>query len=330
LASEEERLATWIQPRRNEVRRAKHVVLQAFESNPLWRTWDLVKQARDVLGFPDPDPNPGLQKVDLRVEPFDENHRVVVALRGTLAIQLALAELDTCGVILRAATDGQETGSPISASVKFKLEDVHGSYTTEQVRTGAAYVASGYLMASFEALEQAWYLDADLLTEDTGGLQLNDRARRALSEALRAYRSGLYLACASLLGVVSEAMWYEAAHRILESGYKSGSLTKAIANTATADVIKRVGEAIEQEGKGLPSSTRSELVSHATLLRGLRNYGVHPAEEDSLLAKHFEEDTCGLLIARMATYLRQLGEATGAVEEALLHGVPQQAGKADV
>ncbi len=319
LASAEESLAIWIQPSRNDVRRSKRVVLQAFESDAQWPTGKLVSHVRHKLGFPDLEPSPSSPKINLKSETFDANHSAVLAVRGTLATQLALAELGTRSVILPAAMDG-DTGT-IPAYIRFRLEDNHGAYMTENIQTRAAKVASGYVMASLEAIDQPWYLDADLLAEETGGLELNERARRALSEALDAYRRGLYLACASLLGVVSEAMWYEAAKRIIASGFQSKPLTKAIANTATADVIERVGQAIQQEGKGLPATTQSELVSHATLLRSLRNYGVHPAEEDSLLAKHFEEDTCGLLIVRMATYLRQLGDATGAMEEAL-RGTP--------
>jgi hypothetical protein len=50
-----------------------------------------------------------------------------------------------------------------------------------------------------------------------------------------------------------------------------------------------------------------ELVSTATLMRDLRNYGVHPrAIEDESLERHFTEETGGLLILNVRSYLARL------------------------
>ena len=98
-----------------------------------------------------------------------------------------------------------------------------------------------------------------------------------------------------------------------------GSAREGVRSTATADVIELVAQAIRERTSDtkLPRITNSELVAEATVLRDLRNYGVHPAKEDQHLERWFEEDTCGLLIARMYRYLRQLAGALDALVAAL-------------
>lgn len=79
----------------------------------------------------------------------------------------------------------------------------------------------------------AWYRDPDLFLEELSDLGLDERAERALRESIRAFNRGLYLAAASLLGVVSEAAWYAAASRLAKPGSR---LEVEMRNERTAKV----------------------------------------------------------------------------------------------
>ena len=66
---------------------------------------------------------------------------------------------------------------------------------------------------------------------------------RCIAEALAAYRHGLFLACANLLGAASEAAWYASGERLREL---DPQLDKAIDDDRTAKVIDRVAEVLRQ------------------------------------------------------------------------------------
>jgi hypothetical protein len=311
----EDDIASWIQPSRNDVRRAKTAILAALDDETIRGTGHLIAAARKALGLPSLEPLP--MKIDCTREPPNPDSTPVAAFRGSLAGQHALAELAARGVIIPGKVDDAlNREDEVPAVTYFKLVHIGGTTNTDRLSTGAPETAFAYRMGSWPNLEDPWYLDPDLLSSDElAGVQLNERASRSLGEALDAYRQGLYLACASLLGVVSEAVWYEGAARVIESRGGWGALDKAVRSTATADVIQLVAQAIREQASGakLRRTTADELVAEATVMRELRNYGVHPAQEDAHLERWFEEDTCGLLIARMYRYLRQLTRALDAV-----------------
>jgi len=56
-----------------------------------------------------------------------------------------------------------------------------------------------------------------------------------------------------------------------------------------------------------------ELLATASLLRELRNYGVHPLKVRDDLERYFNEEACGLLLLRTHNYLVNLAAAAEAV-----------------
>jgi hypothetical protein len=173
-------------------------------------------------------------------------------------------------------------------------------------------VADSYMVAV--PGEARWYLDPDLFAEEIAYLELTERAHRALREALSSFRRGLYLACASLLGVVSEAAWYAAGERIG---------TPPIAKAIKADATNRVQKLVAEHLRGVRTLARrptlpDELLAHAGILREIRNYGVHPREIRDDLERYFSEEACGLLLFETHHYLTALaGAAEEAVSDAL-------------
>ena len=159
---------------------------------------------------------------------------------------------------------------------------------------------------SLGARQHRWYLEPTLFVEGLETLELDQRARRALDEALRAYRRGLYLACTSLLGVVLEAAWYSAATALVPSG----QLLQAVEQERTARMQQLLSERLKVGG--VAPTLPFELLAFAALLRELRNYGVHPAGEiNDDLERYFTEEAAGLLILQTHHHLTKL---SGAVE----------------
>lgn len=112
-------------------------------------------------------------------------------------------------------------------------------------------------------------------------------------ESLSAFERGLYLSSAALLGVVSEASWYQAAERL----GKPGKLDEAVRGERTA-IVQQLVAAHLRQNRTASATTPDELLANAALLRELRNYGVHPAEVRDDLERYFGEEECGLLLLR--------------------------------
>jgi hypothetical protein len=106
---------------------------------------------------------------------------------------------------------------------------------------------------------------------------------------------------------VSEAAWYVAAERL----GKPGKLEEEVRNERTANVQKLVAGILHERRAGSPTLPE-ELFANATLLRVLRNYGVHPAEQRDDLERYFNEEECGLLLLRTHNYLVRLSSAVEA------------------
>jgi hypothetical protein len=138
------------------------------------------------------------------------------------------------------------------------------------------------------------------------GTLLSARAVECLDEALAAFRRGLYLSAVNLLGAVSEAAWYRLGE-LLEPAVPD--LTEALANHRTGEIQRLVAK-VFVDHRGRARSMTNELVSHASYLRDLRNYGVHPhADQDPGQAHAFTETGCLLLVIETHRYLARLREA---------------------
>lgn len=145
---------------------------------------------------------------------------------------------------------------------------------------------------------EAWFLDADVFAADLSDLQLDPRTIRCLQECLVAYRRGLYLAAASLLGAAVEGAWYTVAEQLRE---QEPRLVKPLNLNETTKVQRLVAERLGAE--------HQELLAHAGFMRDVRNYGIHPRPaEREQLERYFTEETCAYLILTSYHHLRRLGD----------------------
>ena len=105
---------------------------------------------------------------------------------------------------------------------------------------------------------------------------LGRRGINLVRESRRALHNGLYLASSSLLAAASEAAWFNLARSVPGRGAKLTSLV---------DGGRDVSEVIRLTSQHLSALPRSqalvtEVVAQAHLFRDIRNYALHPVEDD--------------------------------------------------
>jgi len=141
-------------------------------------------------------------------------------------------------------------------------------------------VASHYRLSRRLIDDALWReLHASLTTVDLTPL-LGRRGVRCFTEALDAFRHGLYLATANLAGAASEAAWYTLASHLATSG---PAVAKAFVAEDTVWVIQRTGERLRQVPNQKIAVT--ELLAQAAFLRDFRNYGLHPRPQQRPTAR---------------------------------------------
>ncbi len=282
-----------ITPNETDIRRATRCVLTALEDGRSHFTGELVRAVCSERGAPVATAG---MRVEFVAQPVAENVRedepLLAGIRARWGAIEAVAELAAQGLIVPACGPSTEQEFRNYEGVPERIGFQHpGGVTSVLVPSWAPAVAEAYRLAH-GARRRHWYLEPNLFLEELTDLDLDDRARRALREALKAYRRGLYLACASMLGVVFEAAWYRAANSLRPTG----SLADAVQQERTARMQELVASRLRGVD-GIPATLPQELLAHAALLRELRNYGVHPAgpvRDD--LERYLEEEACGLLI----------------------------------
>lgn len=305
------RLAELVTPSRTDVRRAKKVVLQALHDGRPHRTAALVRAAAIALGGPEVVDRLEIRFVETPTpERLTGDEPVLLNIKGRLAGQEAIAELAARGLAVPAPDPGDEYAEPrervLEDRVDVRIDHPRGGFGLK-LDVWPPLVGPAYRLAQ-NHLEPPWYLDPDLFLGDLDVLGFDERAQRALREALDAYRAGLYLACASLLGVVSESVWYDAATRL----GAPPKLMAAVQQERTAEVQRLLTQEF-RAAKVRPPTLPDELHSQAALLREIRNYGLHRGPEKDELERFFNEDACGLLILSTHNYLVRLGRAIGAL-----------------
>lgn len=305
-----ERFHKLIEPGRTDVLRAKRAVLAKFDDGGSHTAAALLDAVSDAFGT-----MRDMERVEVQFlkdpapELVDSATPVVQFLRARIAGMFAIGELAAAVVIEPALP-------PPSGE-----ESTHFRWLNEQtIRIGIKHPHGGYavdVILTRPALEQAyhrpseggaWYRDPNLFLEDLSGLGLDERAERALRESIRAFNRGLYLAAISLLGVVSEAAWYAAAGQLATHG---GRLEDEIRNERTAKVQTLVAGILRDRQAG-SRTMPDELLANASLLRELRNYGVHPVNVRDDLERYLNEEECGLLLLRTHNYLVRLSAAVDA------------------
>jgi hypothetical protein len=298
-------------PSTTDVRRAKHTLLASLEDGRSHRSPWLISRAAEDLGAVSNAPTGITFHEQATADSVDPNAPALVSVRSRLAAMRGLAELAALGTIISASDPAGEEESrhdPLMRNETITIGTVQpGSSGGVNARVDRPMLAEAYMLTYPSSAP--WLLEPDLFAEEIGDIVLSDRAHRALREALDSFRRGLYLACASLLGVVSEAAWYAAAERL-----GTPPIAKAIEEDATARMQNLVAEHLRADKalarrKTLPD----ELLAHAALLRDIRNYGVHPRETRDDLERWFTEDACALLIRQTHHYLTLLAST---VEEA--------------
>lgn len=143
-------------------------------------------------------------------------------------------------------------------------------------------------------------LAANRFLEGIEGL-LGKRGSDCVRESLDAYRARLYLASVNLLGAACEAAWYAAGAQLATV---DNDINLAINGTQTSRVVNRVADAL----RGTVKQHRlNELMAFENHLRELRNYGIHPREDDDTgLAAAFSETGAWCLISQCHRHLKLL------------------------
>lgn len=263
-------------------------------------------------GIP-PEPSHGEK---LQIASADDIDRVVTASEPLIARpRLAwaategLLDLVALGIAIEASeSPTHEEGNPMigpgAFSVDYQLGPNGGAI---RVPGPLPNLTRAYRLAPHVGADATqWFTDPDLFTADLEQLRLDARACRCLVEALAAYRHGLFLACASLLGAASEGAWYAAGEQLR---HLNTQLARAHDDGNTSKVIARVGEVLRQHS-GLRVLV-DDLHAQAALFRQLRNYGVHPRpSETGHLERYFSDSGAAMLLLETYTYLSRL---TGAV-----------------
>jgi len=110
---------------------------------------------------------------------------------------------------------------------------------------------------------------------------------------------------------VSEAAWYSAADWL---ALASSKLRQHLRDGKTALVESGVAQLIRDRRTGEPTLA-DELLAQASVLRAIRNYGVHPSAIRDDLERYFTEEACGLLILTTQNYLTRLASAVSVATE---------------
>jgi hypothetical protein len=225
----------------------------------------------------------------------------------------AIAELAAAGLLIPAdqnTVPAEERGpQPFPEITMIGYKHPSGGDSV-RVLPGLPLLAEAYRLPHALRGRPAWHLDVDLFAADLSELELDPRTRRTLHEALEAFRRGLFLAAANLLGGATEGAWYAAAERLMAI---EPNLRRPLEKDQTAKIEKLVHELAQSVRR----TEADELLAHASLMREIRNYGVHPrTSETPRLEDHFSEDTCGMLVLATHRHLRLLAEV---VEAAVGH-----------
>lgn len=290
------RIYVAIGPSRNEVIAAKRRVLEVLSDRQPHHVGNLLNLLVDDEGVPTPQHG---DRIDL--DAFDEDHPILKFVRLQTAVVEAIGELDALGCLVPVHSEEH-------ANIGHLLNigwHRQGTSSGIDVSEGVPVLRHQHvrLVHGLNPTYASRIYDHDLYLQALTDLDFDDRPRRCVYEALRAYRQGLYISCGSLLGAVSEAAWFS-----VGEAFRSESKT-------WADLLDR-GTFIDLQKKLVPrlrqtfhDSVVDEIVSFSSLLRRMRNYGVHPkGVDDAAVERYFNDETCGLLLVENHDYLVRMAK----------------------
>jgi hypothetical protein len=287
-----------LEPTFAEVLEAKEMILALLSDGEVHRQDELINVLNDSRGL-----LRDASAYTLNTQAWDSRDDAIARIRQQHAGITAVMELEMSGALVRTLLNPERifTEAPgIKSSV-----DV----PAKQPAVGDSYRLRPH--ASELGLERV--LDRDLFARDSfADLRLGPRTQLTLDEALAAFRRQLWLACASLMGAVSEAAWFGAGERLRG---RDSSLDKALdRGDSVTQVVTRACRLIDA-ARGRWPNAAAELQSHAFYLWRIRNYGVHPRDNvsDADLEEAFTEAGCAVLLLRTRSYLTLLSDAVDAV-----------------
>ncbi len=299
-----------LKPTLTEITRAKNAILQLLAAS---RQPENIGTLQSVLVEAErlPPPSEAAGSVDVEAAGVEtiRSLPVVKSSRLARAGAEAVIDLEAQGIIVGVESLPGESPLPIlREAVRIPATRRNHGFAVTVPTLLPSFLTAYRLAPRYSDLELPWYLDADIFLLDLEELSLEPRTRRALVEALQAFRHRLYLAAANLLGAVSEGAWYSVAVRL--SPYSSdlaGALTNDRPSALT--IRRKAADALRRDGR-----LRGEvdgLVAQAETLRLMRNYAVHPKDlETEHLERYLGEAATGVLILNSHSYLTRLMTVT--------------------
>ena len=286
-------------PTATEVARAKALILNELKTGTTQRLDHLVRLPTEAEGLT----GQGTQTDELDLSDPREDHTRVTYLRLSRAAAEAIGQLSAAGTIIPAASAGHDA-TGVRWDIKYRKGAQSGKHSVGSGRPLLENAA--YRLVRPDA--PIWAMNTDFLLAGAGHLLLPAKTVRWLEEALRAYRHGLYFASLSLLGAGSEGAWFHLAEQLRN---RSPKIERLLDDPRVS--AKTVQEAVATFLRDDKDFRRyvDEISHFASLLRRIRNYGIHPREEDSHLSEYFDETKCGTLLLGSRDYLYRLAEIAG-------------------
>ncbi len=294
------------EPGRIDIVRAKQHLLGQLGDGLPHRTETLIASVAALFGT-DPLGHP---QIDLPDRASAEavvtaDHPVVAEIRADRTAREALAELGAGGMLI-AAGSGTFAGAE-SITLTYQIPGSAAGLVLQVPRPG---VLSDIVQLPHRLREQGmWGVEPDIFIADLASLGLDPRTERSLREAIESYRRGVYLAAASLLGAAVEGAWYAAGQRLRHA---SPRVDQLVNRDRTAQLQAAVTATLRDHMVAGHRSWEADALSQfASLMRNIRNYGVHPRQlTDGDIEVYFTEDKCGLLFLETHRHLKQLAEIT--------------------
>lgn len=301
-------IAEAVKPSDANIRTAKQAILNQLADGSVRRLTELIEVAGSGSG---PERRESIHEEDVADPVRLREHPLIRKRRNYIAAVSAIADLEIAGVISphqRLDGGGGWDGRFESLrTVSFRRRGGSGSVQLTGLPIpepqGVAYRLH---RAHLGDPEQAHVLDPDLLLE---GLELPGRVSRVAREASDAFRRGLPLAAANLLGAVVEGAWMTAARTLAPHAEQ---IRKALAREPfpmVADVQGRTVDALRHT----QAKRADDLATTAALIRDIRNYAIHTdVEHDPDLDGWLQETGVITLFGSVRRHLRLLEDAMAA------------------
>lgn len=233
-----------------------------------------------------------------RMANADPTDPVLMTVRAKHAIRFAVAELTAEGVLTRGHGDSYRVHTErVPVNHQGRADGVEFVVHSPLVDTDGA---TRYQLVRPQVLADG-LLPTERMLEGLDRL-LGPRGTALLRESRGALRRGLYLAAASLLATASEAAWFNLARAVALPQTKLASL---------AEDGEDIGKVIELTAQRLSElkvrqGLLNEVRAEGNRLRDIRNYALHPVDEDQHLDAWLTESGATVLTVAARSYFVKL------------------------